>query len=724
MGKQTLTVERLFSDPNLSGPTPLRLKFSPDGARVTYLRPKEENDEILDLWAYEIATGRHGPLVCTEELASPDELQVSEEERARRERMRIHQSGIVDYDWSERGDRLLFPLGGALYVCLLDAQPGERVRCLVDSTQGVFDPKFSPDGERVAFVRDGNLYVVGIDGGETYALTSDGCGPVRNGVAEFVAQEEMSRHTGFWWSPDSAHIAYTQVDESPVPLVQRPAYHADRVEVVEQRYPAAGQPNARVRVGVVSTDGCDTVWMDTGQETDVYVARVDWLPDGRSLAVQVQSRDQKTLDLLRCDIASGEATLLLRETDARWVELHSDLRFLETGEFVWASERSGFKHLYLYSLDGTLIRQLTCGEWPVTKLSGVDEERGWVYFQGWTESPLEQHLYRGPLSGGSDSGLEGGAIEPITAAPGWHQAVLSPDCAHLIDTHSALLRPARVHLYTVGGERLTTLEPNELPERDEYLWIEPQFITLEAEDGTPLYGCLTLPLGFAPGRTYPAIVKVYGGPHAQTVADCWDPGLVGQLLAHHGYVVWELDNRGMGNRGKRFGAALHLHMGGVEVVDQLTGVEYLKSLPYVDPERIGVFGWSYGGYMTLMCMARAPEVFRAGVAVAPVTDWKLYDTHYTEHYMGHPAGNEDGYRESSVLTHIENLRGKLLLVHGMADDNVLFQHSVLLMDALQRASIPFEMMAYPGKRHGINGKPARIHLFNMIIAHFRRHLMS
>jgi dipeptidyl-peptidase-4 len=274
----------------------------------------------------------------------------------------------------------------------------------------------------------------------------------------------------------------------------------------------------------------------------------------------------------------------------------------------------------------------------------------------------------------------------------------------------------------VGGERLTTLEPNELPERDEYCWIEPQFVTLEAEDGTPLYGRLTLPLGFAPGRTYPTIVKVYGGPHAQTVANAWDASLYGQLFAQQGYVVWELDNRGMGNRGKAFCAALYEHMGGVEVADQLAGVEYLKSLPYVDPARIGIFGWSYGGYMALMCMARAPGVFAAGVAVAPVTDWKLYDTHYTEHYMGHPAENEDGYRESSVLTHIGKLQGKLLLVHGMADDNVLFQNSVLAMDALQRARIPFEMMAYPGKKHGIRGKAVRIHLFEMILVHLRRYL--
>jgi dipeptidyl-peptidase-4 len=335
---------------------------------------------------------------------------------------------------------------------------------------------------------------------------------------------------------------------------------------------------------------------------------------------------------------------------------------------------------------------------------------------------LERHLYRVPLE---DRASAEARVEQVTDQPGWHQTVLSPDSTHLIDTHSSLMQPPQVHLRTCDGALVTTLEPNDLPERDEYLWLQPKFITLEAEDGTTLHGRLTRPPAFDPQKQYPAIVKVYGGPHAQTVADAWDPSLYGQLFAQQGYVVWELDNRGMGGRGKAFCAALYQHMAGVEVQDQLLGVDYLKTLPYVDPARIGVFGWSYGGYMTLMCMCRAPGTFAAGVAVAPVTDWKLYDTHYTEHYMGHPEENAEGYEQSSVLSHIERLRaasGKLLLVHGMADDNVLFQNSVLLMDALQRARIPFEMMAYPGKKHGIRGKAVRIHLFEMILGFFEQSL--
>jgi dipeptidyl-peptidase-4 len=716
MAKKRLTVERLFSDPNLSGPTPIKLKFSPDGKQVTYLRPKDEDDEILDLWAYDIDRRQHAPLVRTEELVAPDEIELSEQEKARRERMRVRQGGIVDYQWAKQGDRLLFPLGGALYVYTLDAEPDRRVQCVVGADEGVYDPKLSPRGEPIAFVRDGNLYTVGLEG-QLRQLTTDGEGTVQNGVAEFVAQEEMGRFTGYWWSPDGRYIAYTQIDEGPVSVVQRPAYYADRVEVIEQRYPATGQSNALVRVGVVDVETCKTVWMDTGQETDVYIPRVDWLPDSQSIAIQVQSRDQKKLDLLFADVETGQSRLVLQETDEHWIELHDDLRFLEeSGRFIWASERTGFKHLYLYGPDGQLVRQLTEGPWPASKVVEVDESRGLAYVEGWTESPLEQHLFRVCLDGGS--------IDQVTEQAGWHGVTMSSDCTHLLDAHSAVLDPPRVRLYTAEGQCVATLEENHLPERDECAWVAPEFVVLRANDGTPLHGRLTRPPDFDPSHRYPAIVKVYGGPHAQTVRNAWDASLYAQLFAHAGFVVFELDNRGMGNRGKSFGAALHLHMGGVEVQDQLAGVEYLRSLSHVHPERIGVFGWSYGGYMTLMCMMQAPEAFRAGVSVAPVTDWQLYDTHYTERYMGHPDANADGYRQSSVLTYAENLRGKLLLVHGMADDNVLYQHSVLLMDALQKAHIPFEMMAYPGKKHGIAGKPVRIHLFEMILAHFKRYLMD
>jgi len=353
---------------------------------------------------------------------------------------------------------------------------------------------------------------------------------------------------------------------------------------------------------------------------------------------------------------------------------------------------------------------------------GVDEAESSAYWVGWTDSPLEQHLYRVSLDG-EEAGTDARAVR-LTREPGWHEVVLSPDCAHYVDTFSHVMQPPQVHLCATEGVRVTTLEPNQLPERDAYAWVTPTFVELDAEDGTTLHPRLTLPPDRMDGEEacYPAIVKVYGGPHAQTVRNAWDATMVAQLFAQSGFVVLELDNRGMGNRGKAFATPLHLRMADVEVRDQLAGVTHLKGLTYVDPERIGVFGWSYGGYMVLMCMAQMPQLFRAGVAVAPVTDWRLYDTHYTERYLGHPAANPEGYAQSAVITHASKLQDKLLLVHGMADDNVLFQHSVLLMERLQRERIPFEMMAYPGKKHGISGKEVRVHLFDMVLAHFRRYL--
>jgi dipeptidyl-peptidase-4 len=705
----------VFSDPLLSGPTPIQLKFSPDGAMVTYLRPTEGDQEILDLWAYDIASGERRALVRAENLIPGDEVELSEAEAARKERMRIRQRGIVEYAWSKGGDRLLFPLGGALYVYDMRLSPADRVGCAVPASDSpVLDPKFAPDGKQIAFVRDGNLWVVAAQGGAERQLTRDGSGAVQNGIAEFVAQEEMSRYTGFWWSPDGKAIAYTQIDESQVPLVQRPAYHADRVEVVEQRYPAAGQTNAVVRVGVVQVDDGTTTWMDTGVEVDVYIARVGWLPDASAVAVQVQSRDQRTLDLLFADARTGASRQILREQDAHWVELHDDLRILkDRSGFVWSSHRTGYKQLFLYDMAGTLVRQLTGPKGSVGKVCGIVDADAVIYL-GWADSPLEQHLYR--------VRLEGCAAVQITAQPGWHDVSLAAEGGHYVDTHSDTVHAPQVHLHALDGRRVATLEANELPERDEYGWARSEYVTLEAADGATLHGRLTRPPGCDPEQSYPTVVLVYGGPHAQKVRDAWDASLTVQLFAQQGFVVFELDNRGTGNRGHAFASALHEHMGTVEVEDQLAGVAYLKALRCVDPERIGIYGWSYGGYMTLMCMARAPDVFRAGVSVAPVTDWRLYDTHYTERYMGHPDANAAGYEDSSVLAHIERLGGRLLLVHGMADDNVLFQHSVMLMDRLQQARIPFEMMAYPGKKHGIAGKATRIHLFEMMLAHFRRWL--
>ncbi len=713
---EKLTLERIFSAPDLTGPGLRSPKLSPDGRLVTYLRGREDDKDRLDLWAYDIRSGSHRRLVDSTLLA-PEERPLSAEEEQRRERQRTSSlSGIVEYEISADSRYLLVPLGGDLYVYDLRARPQDAVRRITDTESYETDARFSPRGRYVSFIRDQNLIVHDLQTGREHAITREGGGPVSFGVAEFIAQEEMDRDTGYWWSPDERHIAFTRVDASTVAEVERFEIYAENVQVIRQRYPAAGERNAVVELYVAPVQpsaGARAVRVDLGPDPDFYLARVTWFPDGQALAVQRQSRDQKTLTLLRADIATGATRALITERSDTWVSLHDELTFLERSpRFIWASSRTGFKHLYLYDLDGNLVRALTSGEWQVVgdgserALRGVDERRGRIYFMANADTPLERHLYSVSLDR-----PEAGMVR-VTQPGGWHSVVMSRDASVFLDTFSTPDRPPSVTLRSADGKALTALVPNELTADHPYApylsdHLPTEFGTLRAADGQTLYYQIIKPREIVPGRRYPVIVDVYGGPGYQRVRRAWggyprsNEGYFRQYLAQRGYVVFTLDNRGSGFRGVEFESALYLRMASVEVQDQVAGVEFLKTLPYVDPTRIGIFGWSYGGYMALMCMMQAPDVFTAGVAGAPVTDWKLYDTHYTERYLATPQSNPEGYAASNVLNHASRLSGPLLVIHGMADDNVLFTHSTALFRKLQELGKPFDVMVYPGSKHGL-----------------------
>ena len=721
---EKLSVERLFAAPDLSGASLRAPQISPDGRLVTYLKGAERNKDRMDLWAYDIAKRHHHLLVEASKLV-PEERALSPEEEQRRERQRTSSlSGIVEYQFSADSRFLLVPLGGDLYLYDLRAKPDKAVRRLTHTASYETDAKFSPQGRYVSFIRDQNLFVYDLAAGEETAVTRDGGGVISFGMAEFIAQEEMSRSTGYWWSPDEKRIAFTRVDESTVPEVERFEIYADRSRVVKQRYPAAGAPNAVVQLLVADIGGLTSaaapaagasapVRVDLGSNTDIYLARVNWFPDSSALAVQRESRDQKTLSLLRADPVSGTTQELLSEHSEKWVDLNDNLTFLRhSHQLIWASSRSGFQHLYLYDWDGHLVRPLTQGDWMVTGdndsrgIRGVDEQRGLVYFIANAQSPLERHLYSVSLTDAA------APMQKITTDSGWHAIAMSGDAHVFLDTFSTPDIPPSLTLRSATGEAIAELVPNELgpdhpyaPYLSEHLSTE--FGTLSAKDGQTLHYQIIKPRNLESGHRYPVIVDVYGGPGNQRVRKAWggyprgNEGFFRQLLAQSGYIVFTLDNRGSGSRGVKFETALYHHMGSVEIDDQVTGVKFLRSLPYVDPARIGVFGWSYGGYMALMCMMQAPDAFAAGVSGAPVTDWKLYDTHYTERFMGTPQSNPDGYAKSSVLHYAEDLKGPLLVMHGMADDNVLFTHSTTLFKKLQDLNEPFEVMTYPGGKHGL-----------------------
>ena len=722
-----LTIDRLFDAPALAGPTIVGLKVSPDGSRVTYLQGKPDDKDRLDLWEYNIHDAKARVLVDSKVLAPAGE-KLSDEERARRERQRTAAlSGILEYDFSPAGDALLFPLGGELYYYPL-AQKEKPDTRLIPTHGFATDAKISPAGGYVAYVRDQNLYSYEIAAGKEKALTKDGGGAIKNGMAEFVAQEEMDRSTGYWWAPDDKHIAFARVDETPVKLTERFEIAADNVKTFAQRYPQAGGPNVAIRLGVVDLKSGAVSWMDLGAEQDVYIARVNWLPDGKTLAIQRETRDQRRLDLLFADIKTGKTRLILTETSNSWIDLNDELTFLKKSpEFIWASSRDGYTHLYLYDNDGRLIRQLTAGNWVVDDfrtraVMGVDEEKRLVYFSATEKSPTERHLYSISLDT-----TDPHSVQRITQETGVHGIVMSPDTRFYVDRFTSSTQPPQVSLHAADGTLMAQLLENRLDaHHPDAPYLADNSIgeigTLNAADGQTLYYRLFKPLHFDPAKRYPAIVNVYGGPGVQTVLDNWYGSSFTQILTRAGFVVFQLDNRGSAFRGTAFQAPIRLKLGEVEVADQVLGAHWLGSQSFVDPKRIGVWGWSYGGYMTLMLMFRAPDVFRAGVSGAPVTDFALYDTHYTERYLDRPQDNRSGYEASSVLPYAKDLRGKLLVMHGMADDNVLFLNSTKLFRKLQDLDKPFTTMVYPGAKHGLMRQNDGRHGYKMIKEFFEENL--
>lgn len=717
-----LSIERIFSAPDLTTVAPQNIQFSPDGNLVSYLKGSLESPEIYDLWVYDVRADKHQLLLDAETLAA-DPTAMSATERARRERLRIRAAGIVDYQWSPKGSHILIPLAGQLYLYELADNAEQPITTLTAADISVTDARFSPQGSFVSYVYEHNLWLIDLATNTPKQLTTGSSRTIQYAVAEFVAQEEMKRMTGYWWSADEQNIALTRVDLRPVSIKTRVDVHADKTELVKQRYPAAGEANAVVDLGVLQLDTQNITWLGLPERYgDGYLTRVSWVGNTSRLSYQWQNRSQSELTLWSYSLADQNHQRILQEVSTHWINLHDDLVFLADGKhFIWASERSGHKHLYLYRLDGRLIRQLTSGDWQVDQIASVDETAGLIYFTARRDTPLERHLYRASMTTATPS-------QPtrLSEAAGIHSIQFAGNARSYVDSFSSTSQPPQVALHGPTGERIAWLHENTLNEAHPltpYLdnWSKPEFGTLNAADGQVLHYKLTKPTQFADNQRYPAIVMVYGGPRAQRVTNSWGDYFT-QYLAQQGYVVFQLDNRGSGNRGSQFEAGIHRQLAQLEVADQIVGAEFLRSRPYINPDRIGVFGHSYGGYMALHLILRADEQFAAAVAGAPVTDWALYDTHYTERYLGTPKDNPEGYQQASVLTYAEQLRKPLLIYHGMADDNVLYTHTAKLTYALQQAMLPFELMAYPGKAHGLYGKETSIHRYQLIADFFERSL--
>ena len=706
-----LSFERVFASPGLDGPAPRQVKLSPDGRYLTLLRNRADERERYDLWGYDIETRAWRMLVDSLRLGSGREL--SEDEKMQRERARVGSlKGIISYQWASDGSGVLVPLDGDLYLARLDG----TITQLTNTEGTELNPKLSSKGAFVSFVRDRRLWV-GPVGAEASPITPQEGETIRWGEAEFVAQEEMARLQGYWWSPDDSRLVVQRTDEAAVGIVTRAAIGAKGTKVFDQRYPAAGTPNAVVELFVMNPDGSAKVKVNLGLDLDIYVARVDWAPDSSAIYVQRQDRAQTRIDMLRVDPATGASTVLFTEQAARpdyWVNLSDNYRFLKDGSLLWWSERDGYGHFYRFA--GGQWTQLTGGTSPTTTLVGVDEAAGTFTYQA-TAGVLTQQIYRARLDAAA-------APELLTDPAFTHSASMDEAGRLLYVTRSSPSQPPQSYLATPDGKQVAWIEENRVEGQHPYApflasHVMPEFGTIPAEDGTPLHWMMLKP-AMQPGKRYPVFFQHYGGPGPQTVTKGWG-GALAQAMVDKGYIVFQLDNRGSANRGVDFEQPLYRAMGGAEVRDQKAGAEFLKTLDFVDPAKIAIYGWSYGGYMTLKQLEADPGLYAAGISGAPVTRWELYDTHYTERYMGNPREVPEAYEKASAIPDAARITDPLLLIHGMADDNVVFENSSELISVLQEGNRPFEMMLYPGYTHRVSGPQIGPHVWNSILRFLAAH---
>jgi dipeptidyl-peptidase 4 len=721
---ETLTVERVYGLPNLSGSLTEGIEWAPDSKRISYLQQGDSGEE---LWTMDAASGERRILVKADVL----ERALQPEKAKAIQSTGLGRVQAQNYFWDPDGTELLFAGGSNLVLLNLKTMsPRSLVTAPDDAGREIDDPKFSPDGKWVTFVRDSNLWIANVATGETRELTTGGSEEVLKGQLDWVYPEELDLTTAYWWSPDSSRIAYYEMDERPVtryPIMDM----SSPVGAMEfTHYPQAGEANPIVRVGVIAVAGAgtETRWMDTGANTDVYLARVDWLADSSRVAIERLNRAQNRLDLLFCDAANGSSKIVLTETDKYWINIADDLYFFSDNKrFLWSSERTGFRHYYLYDLSGKLIDQLTSGNWSITGNSGfgpgavahpaVDESRGLIYFISNKDDVRERQLYS--LS------FEDKSITRITRDPGTHEVIIAPDVSAFVDQVSTSMTPPKQALYHIDGSRTTVINDNPVPELADYHLSPVQFLTVSAGDGTKFEAEMIRPLDFDASRKYPVLVDVYGGPDVQNVTNSWGRTefLWDEMMAQKGYIIFTLDNRGSKGRGHAFETPIFHQLGKIELEDQLAGVKYLKSLAYVDGSRIGIWGWSYGATMALEAMFNAADVFKAGAAVAPVSDWHLYDTIYTERYMGKPQDNETAYQNSSPANQANKLKGPLLLAHGTGDDNVHFANtSEVINELILTGRYPADVVIFPGRGHSISDMPARIQLFNRLTDFFVKNL--
>ena len=720
--QKPLTIEAIFSRGGIAGRPPEGLRWAPDQKSITYIQ-RDDSGEHAQLWSVDASTGERKVLVSDEKLAKlAPPIESIKDDRQKDQITRYH---VAPYYWAPDSKHLLFIPHGQLW--LYDLGTGNMVQ-IDPSPEGARDPKFSPDGKRLSYVRAHNLFVADLDDRVPKQITNSSLGTpenpnILNGEVDWVYAEELSVRSNYFWSPDNNRIAFLQMDETHVPTYPIVDWMPTHPTVDYEKYPQAGDPNPAVRIGVVSSNGGDVRWISLTDQSDIYIPRFGWL-SADTLWAEVLNRHQDEMGLYFIDLASGRSRKVLTESEPNaWVNVNDDFTILHSrGQFLWTSWRDGYTHIYLYSFDkasplaaeAKLERQLTHGDFEVLGIQSLDEKNGEVYFTCNKDDPRQQQIY--------SVKLDGSGLRRISKEDGFHDPTFADSGNAYIDNYSRALTPNRFSACDVAANCRVFAK---LKPVSEYGLAPLKYLEFKADDGTTLYGQLLLPPNSNGGKV-PVIVNIYGGPAAQVVVDQWSQWagastLFAQVLARDGFAIFSVDNRGTPNRGKKFSVAIRHEFGEIELRDQLTSLDQLfAQYPQLDRNRLGIWGWSNGGSMTLYALTHSDR-FQAGASVAPVASWRDYDSIYTERYEGLPVEDPAVY-DNPITKFADKLSGALLLAHGTEDDNVHLQNSIQMIDALIRAGKQFRFMTYPNKTHSIEGTEYRTHLFHMIENHFEREL--
>ena len=704
--KQPLTLKEIFASDELSTTPVKNIEWQPDSKAFTFTKINSQNG-FLDIYKHNVVTGKNTILTKGSELVYNSKRIKMSKYRWTKDGKYLLIEGPVKSIWRHSTQAPFY---------LLNVRT-KKITALSNENTHLRNVKLSPDGKLVGFVRDHNIYVVDLSTGKEKAVTTNGTDNILNGEFDWVYEEEFGLADAWRWSPDSKKIAYWQLDQTRVKVFYLINEMYRYNKIFKLKYPEVGEQNSIIKIGVADLAANKTNWMDIGDNDDIYIPRIFWTNSSSKLAILRLNRRQNFLELLMANTENGKTKVTITDSDPAWIDVRNDVLFLKNkDQIIWSSEKSGFKHAYLYDYNGKLINQITKGNWEITKVADVDENNNWLYFNGKKTSPIQQNIYR--------IKLDGTKLERISKKHGWHNGIFSPDNKYYIDFFSNASTPTKTILNNADGSIVRIINSGNIPALKKHNMVYPQFVKIKTTDGTDLNGYFIKPYNFNPGKKYPVLVYGYGGPGSQMVVDRWGGYRTywHQYMTEQGYIIFVLDNRGTGGRGKAFKNLAYGDLSKWSVHDQIEGAKYLAKLPYVNKNRIGFWGWSGGGYLTIAMLTRGADYFKTGVAVAPVTDFRLYDAIWTERYMGLINENVEGYKKADLINTAGGLKGKLLIIHGSGDDNVHYQNTLQFINKCISINKQVDMFIYPNRAHSISGGNTRLHLFTKITDYFLRNL--